>query len=177
MRQLADALRIRQFMRELGRAAHRPARVYFTCGATAVLERWRASTIDVDLKLVPDDDALLRAIPELKESLQLNVELAAPIDFIPVADGWEDRGRFIAQEGRLAFYDFDLTAQALSKIERGHAQDLEDVREMIRRELTSPVKLRAAYQTVEPQLYRYPALDARTFGMAVEKFIGSIEKR
>ena len=104
------------------RAAQRPARVYLTGGATATLEGWRASTIDIDLKLVPDDDALLRAIPELKESLQINVELAAPIDFIPVADGWEDRGRFIAQEGRLAFYDFDLTAQALSKIERGHRQ-------------------------------------------------------
>jgi hypothetical protein len=56
-------------MRRLGRVARRPARVYLTGGATAVLEGWRASTIDVDLKLVPDDDELLRAIVDLKERL------------------------------------------------------------------------------------------------------------
>ena len=43
-------------------------------GATAVLHGWRASTIDVDLKLVPDDDALLRALPRLKEELHVNLE-------------------------------------------------------------------------------------------------------
>jgi hypothetical protein len=32
----------------------------------------------VDLKIVPESDAMLRAIPPLKESLELNVELAAP---------------------------------------------------------------------------------------------------
>jgi hypothetical protein len=68
-------------MRALGRAARRPGRVYLTGGATAVLDGWRESTIDIDIKLVPDDDALLRAIPELKESLQVNVELAAPASF------------------------------------------------------------------------------------------------
>jgi hypothetical protein len=31
-------------------------RIYFTGGATAVLYGWRASTIDVDLKIVPDRD-------------------------------------------------------------------------------------------------------------------------
>lgn len=63
MRELVDAARIRQFMRELSRAANTPARVYLTGGATAVLTGWRRSTVDVDIKLVPDSDALLRAIP------------------------------------------------------------------------------------------------------------------
>ena len=36
-----------------------------------MLHGWRASTIDVDLKLVPDDDALLRAMPRLKEEAGL----------------------------------------------------------------------------------------------------------
>lgn len=87
MRALVDADRIRQLMQALGRAARRPARVYFTGGATAVLEGWRLSTIDVDVKLVPDEDALMRAIPELKERLSMNIELASPDDFIPVAEG------------------------------------------------------------------------------------------
>lgn len=176
MRGLADEARIRRFMRELGRAARRPGRVYFTGGATAVLSGWRASTIDIDLKLVPEDDLLLRAIPDLKESLQVNVELAAPIDFIPVPDGWEDRSRFVAQEGSLSFYDFDLTAQALSKIERGHAQDLTDVREMIQRGLVEPATLRATFAGIEPQLYRYPAIDPASFRRALDEMLTALER-
>jgi len=169
MRGLADEASIRRFMREFGRAAHRPARVYFTGGATAVLAGWRTSTIDIDLKIVPEDDALLRAIPELKESLQINVELAAPADFVPVPDGWEDRSRFIAQEGPLTFLDYDLVAQVLSKIERGHAQDMDDVRAMIDRGLAPPAAIRAAFAAIEPLLYRYPAIDPGSFRQAVEE--------
>jgi prepilin-type N-terminal cleavage/methylation domain-containing protein len=93
MREVADLERIRRFMRRLGAEARRPARVYFTGGATAVLLGWRPSTIDVDLRLVPEHDELLRALPALKEDLRLNIELASPADFIPVADGREDRIR------------------------------------------------------------------------------------
>ena len=171
MRELADAARIRQFMRELGRAARRPARVYFTGGASAVLAGWRPSTIDIDLKLVPEDDIVLRAIPALKESLQINVELAAPDDFIPVPEGWEGRSRFIAQEGHLTFLDYDLLAQALAKIERGHVQDTADVHTMIDRRLVRADALRAGFAAIAPFLYRYPALDPATFKAAVDEQI------
>lgn len=167
MRQLADSARIHAFIRALGRSANAPGRVYFTGGATAVLFGWRAATIDVDVKLVPDQDALLRAIPALKESLELNVELAAPDDFIPVRAGWEDRSRFIAQEGPLAFYHFDLAAQALAKLERAHAQDLLDVREMLDRALVDADTLRREFAAIEPLLYRYPAVDAAAFARSV----------
>lgn len=169
MRGLADEARIRRFMRELGRSARQPVRVYLTGGATAVLSGWRASTIDIDLKIVPEDDALFRAIPDLKESLQINVELAAPDDFIPVRPGWEDRSRFISQEGLVTYLDYDLVAQALSKIERGHSQDREDVQEMMRRGLVDPGSLRETFAAIEPELYRYPAIDPRSFRRAVDE--------
>jgi hypothetical protein len=135
MRQLADEGRIRAFMRALGRAADRPGHVFFAGGATAVLLGWRKTTIDVDLKLVPDQDSVLRAIPALKEAMDLNVELAAPDDFIPVPDSWQERSPFVAQEGRLTFHHFDLSAQALAKIVRGHAMVLEDLRVLLCRVL------------------------------------------
>jgi len=159
-------------MRELGRAARRPARVYLTGGATAVLGGWRASTIDIDVKFVPDDDALLRAIPELKESLRLNVELAAPDDFIPVAPGWEDRSRFVVQEGPLTFLNYDLVAQALAKIERGHSQDREDVAAMLDRGLITRENILTAFSAIEPVLYRYPAIDGAAFRQAVDQATG-----
>ena len=62
---------------------------------------------------------MFRAIPHIKESLQLNVELASPVDFIPVKAGWQDRSPFVAQEGRASFHHFDPYAQALAKVERG----------------------------------------------------------
>lgn len=77
-------------------------------GATAVLLGWRDSTVDIDLKIVPDSNRILRSLPALKERLQLNVELAAPDDFIPALPNWEERSKFIKQEGRLAFLHYDF---------------------------------------------------------------------
>jgi hypothetical protein len=173
MRELADAARIQRFMRALGETSVDPAQVYFTGGATAVLYGWRGTTIDVDVKFVPEHDALFRAIPRLKESLQINVELAAPSDFIPVRQGWEDRSPFVATEGRLTFHHFDLYAQALSKIERGHTQDLEDVREMLRRRLVDRGQAMQYFEEIESRLYRYPAIDPVSFRSAVTEMFGS----
>ena len=169
MRALADATRIQQFMKALGREADQPAHVYLTGGATAVLYGWRESTIDVDMKMVPDLDRVFRTIPEIKERLQINIELASPDDFIPVREGWEDRSPFIAQEGHLVFRHFDLYAQVLSKIERGHAQDEGDVREMFDRGLVDRGKLLEYFSAIEPRLYRYPAIDPAAFRRAVER--------
>ena len=93
MRQVADAARVLRLMHGLSKAADRETTVYFTGGASAVLLGWRATTIDVDLRFVPESDRLLRAIPNLKEELQINVELASPSDFIPEIPGWRERSR------------------------------------------------------------------------------------
>jgi len=171
MRTPVDAERLAILMRQLGAAAGQSGRVYFTGGATAVLEGWRASTIDVDLKMVPDQDQLFRAIPRLKEELSINVELASPADFIPELPGWETRSRAIGTEGSLTFYHYDFYAQALAKIERGHAIDLEDVDQMIRRGLIEPPRLLELLDVIEPDLPRYPALDPPSFRRAVEAIV------
>jgi hypothetical protein len=172
MRALADADRIRRFMRALGEAADAPARVYFTGGATAVLIGWRPSTIDVDIRVEPDRDAIFRAIARLKDELQINVELASPPDFIPIKDGWQDRSPWVANEGPLTFHHFDLYAQALAKIERGHQQDLADVREMLARGLIDARESWAYFTAIEPQLYRYPAVDPASFRNGVGQMFG-----
>lgn len=169
MRSLTDAERIRAFLRELARSADQPARVYLVGGATAVLMGWRDSTIDVDIKLVPETDALLRAVARLKNDLAINIELAAPSDFIPELPGWEDRSPFVAQEGRLAVYHYDLYAQALAKIERGHAQDVADVRTMLTSGRVEPSRLRELFDRIEPELFRYPALDPAVFRRALDE--------
>lgn len=172
MRELADADRIHRFMRALGAEADADGAAYFTGGATAVLLGWRGTTIDVDLKLVPETERLLRTLARLKDELQINVELASPADFIPVPDGWEDRSVFVAREGRLSFYHFDLYAQALAKLERAHAQDLEDVRSLIESGLVEPVAALSYFEEIEAELYRYPAIDPRAFRRRVNEAFG-----
>lgn len=168
MRPLADAGRIRRFIDALGAGSSRPARVYLTGGATAVLCGWRESTIDVDLKIVPEHDEILRAIPRLKDTLPINVELASPDLFIPVPPGWEDRSPFVMQAGPLAFHHFDFSAQALAKIERGHVQDTLDVQAMLDRDLIDPRRVLEYFASIEPELYRFPAVDPPSFRRAVE---------
>jgi len=171
MRRPVDAERLHRFMRELGREAEGDVRLYFTGGATAVLLGWRLSTIDVDIKMEPESDRLFRALPRIKDSLEVNIELAAPDQFIPEVPGWQERSPFIAREGRLSFYHYDFYAQALSKIQRGHDQDLTDVRAMFDRGLVDREELRKRFEQIEPHLYRYPAIDPPEFRRAVELLI------
>ena len=138
-----------------------------------LLEGWRPSTIDVDIRVEPDRDALLREIPRIKEELQINVELASP-DFIPELPGWKERSRQFAREGDVRFLHYDFYAQALSKIERGHAQDLADAREMVRRGLVEPARLLELFEAIVPALYRYPALDAGAFRRSVDVFLAEL---
>jgi hypothetical protein len=176
MRRVAQREDIEHFMTALGREATNPTRLYFTGGATAVLLGWRASTIDVDIHILPEDDRLLRALPELKESLELNVELACPAHFIPELPQWQERSVFITQEGKLGLFHYDLYAQALAKIERGHALDVTDVEQMFRRALIDPVELNKLFEAIVPHLYRYPAIDPLAFRRAVEQTIADLAK-
>ena len=96
-------------MKELGRSARGDMTVYLAGGSSAVLRGWRANTVDVDMKMVPDRDEVYRALPALKESLELNIELACPDDFIPELPGWQERSAPIAREGT----DFVLSLRLL----------------------------------------------------------------
>jgi hypothetical protein len=173
MRELADAARIQRFMEALGAAAPREGVCYLVGGGTAVLHGWRLTTIDVDIELDPEQDELLRALPAIKDALQINVELASPRHFIPLPAGWEERSPSVSRNGRLTFKHFDLYSQALAKLERGHAQDLDDARDMVDRGLVDADQLRTAFDEIEPQLYRFPAIDPGDYRDRLEGFLGS----
>lgn len=168
MRDSADADRIERLARELGRVVPAGTRMYLTGGATAVLEGWRPSTVDVDVRFEPESDAALRAISDLKERLQVNVELASPLDFLPPLEGWRERSRFRFRAGNLEVFDFDPYSQALSKLERGFELDLHDVAEMVNAGQVESAQLLKLFDGVEPELYRFPAVDPARLREAVE---------
>ena len=168
MREIADRARIEAFLEALAREATQDTDLFVVGGTSAVLAGWRDATIDIDLVIRPESDAMLRAIPALKERLRLNVELASPDQFIPVPPGWEARSPVIKRIGRVTIKHYDLCAQALAKLERGHARDIADVGAMLERGLVSHADLRRMFDAIEPQLYRYPAIDPPSFRRAVE---------
>jgi hypothetical protein len=168
VRGAADSERIGALARELGRVVAPGTRMYLTGGATAVLEGWRESTADVDVRFEPDSDAALRRIGELKEQLSVNVELASPLDFLPPLPGWRDRSRFRLREGNLEVFDFDPYSQALSKLQRGFELDLDDVRSMVESKQVDPKVLQGLFEKIEDELFRFPAVDPKSLEAAVD---------
>jgi hypothetical protein len=169
VRSRVDADGIRALARELTRVTRRETTLYLTGGATAVIEGWRASTVDVHLRLEPDSDELLRRLSTVKDDLGVNVELASPPDFIPELPGWRERSPFVFQEGSIVVRHFDPYSQALSKIERGFVQDLDDVASMVSDRLIVPERAQKLFAEIEPELFRYPAIDAAAFRAKVAR--------
>jgi hypothetical protein len=172
MRGETDATKIAAFMTALAEAVRGAGRIYLVGGGTAVLYGWREATIDLDLKAEPEPPGFFEAIAQLKDTIDLNVELAAPDDFLPPLPGWRDRSVFIARQRQLDFYHYDLYSQALAKIERGHQRDLTDVREMLARDLIKPAELRRLLAAIEPELIRHPAVDPAELHLAVTAAVG-----
>ena len=127
--------------------------------------------MDVDLKLDPEPPGIFEAIARLKDELDLNIELAAPDQFLPPLAGWEERSRFIARHGEVDFYHYDLTSQALAKLARAYDRDLADVRAMLERQLVSPEGIRRGFDAMRERLIRYPALDAEAFERRILQFL------
>lgn len=173
MRRVVDRERLLQFIRDVGRESRAEATVYLTGGASALLYGWRATTIDIDLKIEPEASEILRALPQLKEQYDLNIELAWPEQFIPALPAWQDRSLFIERAGRLTFRHYDFYSQALSKLERGHTRDTADVDAMLTAGLIDATQLLRLYDVIEPELYRYPAITPSVFRRAVETYVAS----
>ena len=177
MRETTDAAKVQELMRRLGAEARGEGRIYLVGGSSAVLLGWRAATVDVDLKLDPEFIGVFHAIARAKKILNINVELAAPDDFIPPLPNWRERSPFIARYGSVDFFHYDFYAQALAKIERGHEQDLRDVEAMRREQLIEPMHLVEFFDAIEPGLVRYPAIDAACFREKVQKAVKGMEEQ
>ncbi len=95
----------------------------------------RQSTADIDYAAIAEDpraaDELEQAIRSLKNDLDVNVEPAAPHDFLPVPAWARERGRFVGQYGPVAVYYYHLPSGVLAKVARGYEQDLDDAEKLI----------------------------------------------
>ena len=170
MRAETNKAKLQAFMERLGERVGGGGCIYLAGGATAVLHDWRPMTIDIDLKPDPEPAGLFEALAQIKDELDINVELACPDQFIPALPGWRERSLFIAQYGPLRFFHYDPYGQTLSKLQRRHERDLRDVQSFWQSGLVQKDVLWQKFQQIEPQLIRYPAIDPATFKTAVQEF-------
>ena len=161
-------------MAAMGTAIPGEGSIYFTGGASALLFGWRESTIDADLSADPEPKGFFEALPKLKIQLNANLEIASPSDFIPELPGWRERSRFIARHGRLDFHHYDFYSQALTKILRSYDRDQVDVRGMFATGLINSLRLRELFDSIKPQLIRYPKIDPVEFEERLAKVIGTL---
>jgi hypothetical protein len=170
MRTETNRAKLEAFMTALGSRVRGQGCVYLAGGATAVLHGWRPMTIDIAIKPDPEPPGLFEALAMLKDELDLNVELACPDQFIPAIPGWRERSLFIARHGSVTFFHYDPYGQALSKLQRRHDRDVQDVRSLWQSGLIQKNRLWEMFGQIEPQLIRYPAIDPATFRAAVREF-------
>ncbi len=175
MRQHINKKNLQTFFEAISKNLNEHIDIYFTGGVTALLHGWRQSTIDIDLVMFPESDNLFRKFPELKNSLNINIEIASPAHFIPELPEWKERSIPITKIGNVSFFHYDLYSQALSKIERGHSQDVQDVKKMIQSELVKMDLLQSLFQQILPKLYKYPAINKESFEKTFYEFVGKIE--
>jgi len=167
MRQGVDKAAIESFLQQLGRTFHKPARLYLVGGAALVHLGIRPGfTQDIDVQVTgPYEGDLIVTIQKLIEHMQINIEFAAPGDFIPLPSQWEAHARYVGRYGLIDVFYFDFCSLALSKIERGNTRDIADVKLLIQQGIITLDELDQAYQEVLAQLGkgRYPRVTPQRF--------------
>jgi hypothetical protein len=155
LRQAVNRERIALFLHEVGERYRQPARLYLVGGTSLVYEGYRQRTLDIDLAIEVSADGhgeLIRALQAIRLALDINVEEASPGDFIPLPVGYADRHIFVGRFGQVDVFHFDFYSTALSKIERGQRQDLEDVVMLLANSRMEWVRLEAMYREILPRM-------------------------
>ena len=167
MRRGVDKAAIESFLQQLGRSFHKPARLYLVGGAALVHLGIRPGfTQDIDVQVYGANEGdLIVTIQKLIEHLQINIEFAAPGDFIPLPLQWESHAQFVGRYGTIDVFYFDFYSIALSKIERGNDRDITDVKLLIQHGMINYDELDITYQEVLAQLGkgRYPRITPQRF--------------
>lgn len=171
MRNPTDPTRLLNLLQELGRRARGPGRIYLVGGASALLVGWRDQTVDVDLKLDPEPAGIFEAIAKLKNELGVNIELAAPDQFLPEVAGWRERSPSVGRFGSIEVHHYDFCSQALAKLSRWQDRDRSDVAAMLERGLVGVGELRRAFEEIKPKLIRFPAIEPEL----IDQRIASLE--
>ena len=150
-----SADQLEQFLVQVGRCYRHPGRLYLVGGSSLILVNAKESTLDVDIQFDVDDIHLNQFIQCLRDTarrLQIPVEQAAPDQFIPLPDGYEQRHQFIGRYGLLEVFHYDFYSVALSKLYRGNEKDFADISSLLDQALIDFETFHAQYVEILPQI-------------------------
>jgi hypothetical protein len=152
---------IEKFLDALGRIFRKPGWLYLAGGAALVHMGLRSgSTLDIDVVIeTTAEDEMVKAIRQLVEQMQLNIEFSSPGDFIPLPSQWMVHAKHIGRYGSLDAFYFDFYSLALSKISRGNDRDLIDVKLLVQQKVITVEELDAVYQEVLPRMGKRPYIN------------------
>lgn len=170
MRDNSDIKQIHKFIAKVGQLVRVPLTIYFSGGATAVMFNIRETTIDVDIRFEPDEMQMYKTIQVLKEKLNMNIEIASPLDFIPGLPGWKERSIFITECGKVTFFHFDLYSQIISKVQRGWEQDLEDARGFLKTGIEK-TKLKQLFSEIKEGFIKFPSVNVNNLEKKLFDFL------
>jgi hypothetical protein len=176
MRTPLNIERLNAVVASIGRLTPGAGRIYLVGGSTALLLGFRETTVDLDLKIDPEPQGVFEAIAQVKESLQANIELSSPDQFIPELPGWRERSVWIAKHGQIDFYHYDYYSQALAKIARGFDRDLRDAAMLLKSGRISEPELLRLFEVITPAMVRFPNINPKVFRSKLDSFIGSVRR-
>src|SRR5438270_3895743 len=158
---------IESFLKNLGRTFRKPGRLYLVGGAALVHMGLRSGTtqdIDVEVRAA-NEDKMLESIRQLKDTMNINIEIASPGDFIPLPKQWEMNAKYVGRYGTVDVFYFDFYSIALSKIHRGNTRDINDVKLLLQEKVITLQGLDDAYNEILPRVGKgpYNKLDPRQF--------------
>jgi hypothetical protein len=145
--------RLRAFLQALGRDFRHPARLYLSGGEGLVWRGLRGTTRDVDVVFEVDarfHAEWLHVLRDLIVRTNTSVEEASPADFIPLPPGAAERAQHVGRFGQVDVFLYDPYSVALSKLSRGLAQDLDDVRRLLESGVLDAAELRRLFEAIRP---------------------------
>jgi hypothetical protein len=161
MRNNAAKEDIEKFLNASGKTFRKPGRIYLAGGAALVhMGLLSGSTLYIDVVIeTTAEDEMVKAIRQLAEQMQINIEFSSPGDFIPLPSQWMAHAKYIGRYGSLDAFYFDFSSLALSKISRGNDRDLIDVKLLVHQKVITVEELDAAYQEVLPRMGKRPYIN------------------
>lgn len=147
--------KLQSFLEEIGRCYRHSGRIFLVGGSSLLLVAGKTSTLDIDLDFDVEPayhSELIQCLRQTSRRLNLPVEQAAPHQFIPLPQGYQERHQYIGRYGALEVFHFDFYAAALSKIHRGNTKDFTDTIQMVHQAIIDFAELKRQFHEVLPQL-------------------------
>lgn len=146
---------LQTFLEQLGHCFRQQGRLYRVGGSSLLFVNAKNSTFDVDFAFEVEtshQQQFISCLRQVSRRLEIAVEQAAPHQFIPLPQGYEQRHQFVGRFELLDVFTYDFYSVALSKLERGFEKDFTDVASMLATGTIEFKRLETYFEEILPRV-------------------------